>query len=120
MVGFFTITCGATFLGGCFPTVMREHGNLTGMLAVLCWLLVAVTGLVGNACLKCSECDASLHRAKGQYCPECGGHSLIDGDWWHPRRCGKCGLELHYGKGGRKFKVHYCSECGSYLDEKGL
>ena len=120
MVGFVAITWSATFLGGLAPNVVRQNGGLTALPAMLFWLIGVASIFAGNAGFKCSECKASLHRAKGQYCPECGGHPLIDGDWWHPRRCGKCGLELHYGKGGRKFKVHYCSECGSHLHEKGL
>ena len=120
MVGFLLVTWGATLLGSYAPTITQQHGSVAAIPALLCWFTAVVSMFAANACFKCSECKTPLHRAKGQHCPECGGRPLIDGDWWQPRRCGKCGLELHYGKGGRTFKVCYCSECGSHLHEKGL
>ena len=120
MATFVAITWGGVALGGLFPTIMSKHGTWIVVPAMICWFAALVSALAAQACLKCSECDASLQRAKGQYCPGCGRHALIDGGLWLARRCGKCGLKLHYGKGGRKFKVHHCSECGSHLHEKGL
>lgn len=95
-------------------------GSLLVVPAVIIWLAAFVSMVAANACLKCTQCGSWLHRAKGDFCPECGSRGLSEGDWWRPRWCAGCGLELRYHKGGRKFKVRYCSECGSHLDEEGL
>ena len=120
IAGFLTIVWGSMLLGNFVPSLNVQHSSNVVLAAMFFWLLLAGSIVVGNACFTCSECDSSLNKATGQYCPECGGSSLTDGEWWQPRRCGKCALELRYSKGVRKFKVHYCSVCGSHLDEEGL
>jgi len=95
-------------------------GCRSGGLAITFWLLGVAGAIAPGIGFKCCECEKSLHRADGNYCPQCGSETLVKGYWWEPRRCTNCKIELRYHKGGRRFRVCYCSECGAHLDERGL
>ena len=89
-------------------------------LAGASWFTTIAAGFAASVCFRCTECESSLGRANGDYCPGCGSRALSRREWWNPRRCGDCGLDLRYRKGGRRFKVRYCSVCSAHLDERGL
>jgi len=89
------------------------------IIALIGWL-IALTAFITSPALQCTECDEPVARATGGYCPVCGGQSLSKGSWLQPRACSSCGQTLRYGKGGRRFKVCYCTHCGAHLDRNGL
>ena len=60
-------------------------------------------------CPACGQCVGALY---GPFCPDCGGQ-LIE------RACQKCHKTLRAGR-GRNFRIHACTHCGVYLDERGL
>lgn len=70
--------------------------------------------------LRCPNCNWWLNSPKlGAHCPECGSARSSPRKWWESFQCNVCGKSLDYGK-WRYYRVHYCSECGLHLDEKGL
>jgi hypothetical protein len=54
----------------------------------------------------------------GKFCPECGEAALKDG-WFYPK-CTACGKSLSRGRGGRQFKIRFCTWCDARLDDKGV
>ena len=115
------LVCVVAFMLTCWfctgaPSRSSAHANL----ALFLWLIGFSAGIAAKFCLKCTECGSDLTEAKGTHCPGCGTRSLSADGWPRPRWCATCGLRLLYGKGGRKFKVHYCSDCGAHLDERGV
>ena len=107
-------------LNAAIEQVFSIEGHLRRDLNFILWLMAFVPMLLTEAFLKCTECRSSLSQAEGEYCPECGSRSLSIEFGDQPRVCVSCGVRLAYRKGHRKFKVRYCSQCGSHLDEKGL
>lgn len=82
--------------------------------------LIAFTAVVTSPALQCTECAGQITRATGSHCPVCGSQPLSKGSWLHVRACSGCGQAMRYGKGGRRFKICYCTHCGAHLDRTGL
>jgi len=89
------------------------------VVALIAWL-AALTAMITFPPLQCTECNEQLGRATGSHCPVCGSQSLSQGSWLRARACTGCGQTLRYGKGGRRFKICYCTHCGAHLDKNGL
>jgi hypothetical protein len=70
---------------------------------------------------KCPACHNSLFSIKLEhYCPECGSNQLKVGNWLKSPRCNECGKYLEWRRGGRNYKIRYCTHCGVLLDKKGF
>ena len=67
---------------------------------------------------KCPACQNDLERI-GEHCPECGAVALSRATWFTSPRCGDCSKLIRRTR-GRKYKIHCCSHCGIWLDDKGL
>jgi predicted RNA-binding Zn-ribbon protein involved in translation (DUF1610 family) len=83
-------------------------------------IVVLVISAQAILSIQCPACRASLNRATGRHCPECGSASLSPDPGLKRRRCSQCERLLAYRKGFRQFKVRYCSECGTHLHEQGV
>jgi hypothetical protein len=96
--------------------------------------LAIVTFLVLTACvvaaqrtlpkLICPGCELAADCEIVRFCPECGSKDLqnkADGKYFldYPW-CRNCGKKLGVGKGGRRYRICYCTRCGALLDEEGL
>jgi hypothetical protein len=107
--------------------------------AVVCWLLaivfprflpwcvpgfmVSILALILLTCVsplpKCPACHNALDHGLGEFCPECGSRGLDRVGWLHARQCASCEKRLTRRK-ARHYKIRACTQCGVFLDEKGL
>ena len=55
----------------------------------------------------------------GPYCPECGAGGTIE-DGFFGQKCTACGKALRNGRGGRSYKIRYCTRCGAHVDDEGV
>ena len=60
-----------------------------------------------------------LGKALGPYCPECGEKDTIESGFLGPK-CTACNNRLNTGKNGRSYKIHFCTRCGTYVDDVGV
>lgn len=109
----FMVAVAVSFLVG------RGFMPILVVVGVMGWL-IAVIAVVTAPALQCTECDGRISRATGSHCPVCGCQSLSNGSWLHARACASCGQTLSYGKGGARFRICYCTQCGAHLDKSGL
>jgi hypothetical protein len=71
--------------------------------------------------IQCTACHNRLDFCKHvDYCPECGSNQLDAGNWFKFPRCNACGRKLASGRGGRCYKIRFCTHCGVFLDEKSF
>jgi len=76
--------------------------------------------------LKCPGCNMRLEGSLGNYCPECGSHSLrqINGLQAHCTACNRKLKQMRSrGRGSilvRKFKIRACTHCGVTLSRSGI
>jgi hypothetical protein len=114
---------------------------IVGWIAFPFWLLIAFVppargiGFIGFlACvtilffggiafwrLSCPGCQNNIDGSEGRFCPKCGAHSVERGFWnIGSPKCRVCEKRMAKGRGGRRYKIRYCRECGAYLDSQGL
>jgi rRNA maturation endonuclease Nob1 len=78
----------------------------------------ALPKLICPACKRASDCEPV------RFCPECGSGKLQkkgeDKYFLTWARCQACGKQLSVRKGGRRYRIRFCTRCGGYLDETGL
>jgi hypothetical protein len=87
---------------------------------VVCWAI----GFIGSFLLPkivCPACHKEADQEIDQFCPECGSPGL-DGEYglFSVTRCDSCCKKLLRGKGGRRYKIRFCTFCGAQLDESGV
>ncbi len=71
--------------------------------------------------LICPGCGGNMdqqYQKLGTFCPECGEATVKKG--WLLPKCTACGKSLARGRGGRNFKIHYCTWCGARVDNEGV
>jgi Zn-finger nucleic acid-binding protein len=85
---------------------------------VVCILSAIITAFFFFPKLRCPACSSDAARDPDFYCPECGGSHLSEARLFS-RKCGDCGKSLRNGR-RRNYHIHYCPNCGAYLDERGL
>ena len=80
-----------------------------------------LTGMVGMLLapkLRRSACGANAGGELGVYCLECGSFPLEESRLF-ARRCTSC--HKRFARSRRNnYCVRFCTNCGAYLDEKGL
>lgn len=88
---------------------------------------VCIGGMIAGAwCLRlvCPACRKNADRASGRFCPECGQDALRKKEFWSwdagPHQCTACGARLASGRGGRRYRICFCRNCGAHLDDAGL
>jgi hypothetical protein len=113
----------ARFGIGAFLLCVMAAPVLPGQMFVYC-------GVVGACCVlcitflmphppDCPACRNQLGGPLGTFCPECASQSVRSGGPFGPPCCDSCGSTLGAGKHHRP-KIHACTHCGLWLDEKGL
>ena len=89
--------------------------GLSGIAGVLAWLCGHFNS---PKLLICPACQQNLLGGFGKFCPECDGNlgrvSFID-----DTRCSSCAKKLCL-KGGRNFRMRYCTYCGLKLEDEGM
>jgi predicted RNA-binding Zn-ribbon protein involved in translation (DUF1610 family) len=107
------------WLGFAFVHKYRAVG-LAGFLT--CWSILFFGGLLTRVKLMCPACGLDADGLKGKFCPECGGEIMRERGFWDifPPRCLACDKSLVSGRGGRRYKIRYCRQCGAHLDDEGV
>jgi len=87
---------------------------------VVCWAIM----FIGSLLLPKIVCPACHHKADHEidhFCPECGS-AAVDRSYgfFSIERCTACGKKLWRGKGGRRYKIRFCTVCGAHLDDTGV
>jgi hypothetical protein len=101
-----------------FVPTMREIG-VAGFL--VCWTI----GFFGSFILLkkiCPACQKDIDQCAGRFCPECGAHAIKKRGFWaigFPQ-CEACEKKLVRGRGGRRYKLRFCRNCGAHVDDDGL
>ncbi len=90
-----------------------------GAFFAICVLSALVIGFFLLPKLRCPTCSSDAANEPGFYCPECGGSHLSEPSFLFGRKCADCGKSLRNGR-RRNYTIHYCQNCGAYLDESGL
>lgn len=76
--------------------------------------------------LICPVCQLDADCEIVRFCPECDSSELQvkekddDNYFLVWPTCKACKTELRKRKGGRVYKIRFCTRCGAYLDERGL
>jgi hypothetical protein len=81
-------------------------------------VLIGMVGAFTMPRLRCPQCQEDAGGELQWYCPECGG-SPLEKTWFFAKSCAACGKRLARGK-SRGYRVRFCTQCGAYLDEKGV
>ena len=70
----------------------------------------------------CPACRRSPDVGQGVFCSGCGSRALerSHGCFSGGPECRACGKWMSRGRGGRNYKIRFCTHCGLGLDEKGL
>ena len=113
----FVFVFGLTGILAVLGTVMYSNKSEWFIASFVLCLLGALIASFSSPRLRCPACSQDAGGMLRTYCPECGSPSL-EGSVLS-RRCGACGKTLWRGK-GRSYQIHYCTNCGAYLAEKGL
>jgi len=94
----------------------------TGLIGFMaCWVILFVGALVTQTKLICPACRKDADGSKGGFCPECGVERMKAMGFWDVfQQCRACGKKLVHGRGGRRYKIRYCRQCGAYLDSDGV
>ena len=71
---------------------------------------------------KCPACRRSPDAGLGGFCPDCGCRGLEPSPGWFSDgpKCRACGRCICRGRGGRMYKLRFCTHCGLGLDDRGL
>jgi len=69
---------------------------------------------------RCPACGKNADTCVRTFCPECGSRKISPGGFMRSIECLSCGEVLRRGKGGRGYRVRYCTHCGVFLDNKGI
>jgi RNA polymerase subunit RPABC4/transcription elongation factor Spt4 len=92
----------------------------TGIVLIIAgFVSLVATAFLLQSRLKCPACHFSFLSDIANHCPECGSASLESGDWLGAKHCNACGKSLRTGK-NRNFRHKACTNCGVFLDDKGL
>ncbi|HEX3313667.1 MAG TPA: hypothetical protein VHR72_02195 [Gemmataceae bacterium] len=84
-------------------------------------ILVSGIALLFSNRLKCPHCARSIDSNIGSFCPTCGKRSVEQAGWFRGTRCSSCDASLsRSNEGGRLYRIHACTHCGFWLDDKGL
>lgn len=94
---------------------------VVGALCVGLAMIVLLAGILFYVPrLRCPACSGPLERAPETYCPECGKPALKHPKFLGSPRCTACTKRLAQGRGGRRYKVRFCQQCGSHVHEARL
>ncbi len=97
-------------------------GSKSGWFSALfaaCIVCAMITAFFFLPKLRCPKCSSDTAHEPEFYCPECGGSHLSKPNFFFGRKCRDCGKSLRNGR-SRNYRIHYCQNCGAYLDERGL
>jgi hypothetical protein len=67
----------------------------------------------------CPACQRKIDDGVQKFCPECGSNDLTPQSFMLWARCHSCGITLRRRK-GRSYKIRCCTNCGVFLDGKGI
>ena len=100
-------------------TGVKSDGSFFFGFLVIGALLICIQWLLTS---RCPACSAHVEHTIGPFCPCCGSRSLIDiGP--HPT-CSTCLTTLKWDpwikSHPKEFKVHACSVCGVWLQDKDV
>jgi len=84
------------------------------LFAVLCFCIG-----IANWLPRCPGCDHRLNGRLGTYCPNCAAAALAP-NLLHVPYCSACRTHISGGRGGRRYKIRACTNCGLMLDSRGL
>lgn len=99
-----------------------EHYRKNGIAGFLvCFLPLFIGSFFLFPKLTCPGCRHAADHNVEYFCPECGSQTL-DRSYsiFCICRCKSCGKKLKSGKGGRRYKIRFCTVCGAHLDDKGI
>ena len=69
---------------------------------------------------KCTSCQNCIQLPPaGPYCPTCGNDHLQKARWGGAY-CMVCKNHLTHNRGGRTYKIKYCTHCGVHLSDRGI
>ena len=68
----------------------------------------------------CPACRRNVELRVRRFCPECGSSRILRGGFFRFTECDSCRATLRQRKGGRSYKIRYCTHCGVFLDGKGI
>lgn len=86
------------------------------------FLLCCVGGVVAMLrapTLRCPGCGADAGGVPERFCPDCGDKSVVD-NALSAYRCTSCRKRLTSRRGGRRYRVRFCTHCGAHLDDAGV
>jgi RNA polymerase subunit RPABC4/transcription elongation factor Spt4 len=67
----------------------------------------------------CPACHRKIDDGIQKFCPECGSNDLTPQSFMLWARCHSCGKTLGRRK-GRSYKIRCCTNCGVFLNDKGI
>lgn len=109
-------------------TSLGQRTGLAGAgVALGLWLIAAGVSL-WRLRLVCPGCRNGLVPTQGNYCPVCGSDAYAKGSHRLGKEegrlpyCPDCGTPMDEGMGDdpRAYRIHGCTHCGAWLDERGV
>jgi predicted amidophosphoribosyltransferase len=98
-----------------------ERDRRTGAVGFFVCLAILFIGAFTLPKLVCPACHHKAEQEPEHYCPECGAADLHRNfGFFSIARCRSCGKKLVRGKGGRRYKIRFCTVCGAHLDDAGV
>jgi len=104
-----------------FWLLLWTGGNhrLGSIVFLICWAIIFI-GAFALPKLVCPACHNKTEAEPDHFCPECGASDLDRNfGFFSITRCRACGKQLVRGKGGRRYKIRFCTVCGAHLDDAG-
>jgi predicted RNA-binding Zn-ribbon protein involved in translation (DUF1610 family) len=96
----------------------RLCGIIGFVLCIVCPLIASLVWLPRLRCPACQEKMEAQSGSLGTYCPECGQAALEES--FLGQKCTACGKSLRNGRGGRSYKIRFCTRCGAHVDDEGV
>ena len=100
---------------------LTDKGRQIGMVGFFIVIAIGSIATVKLRKLICPSCCQRADKEAEQLWPECGSLALEKEDnFFVVTRCRSCDMNLMRGKGGRRYKIRYCTICGAHLDDIGV